>query len=901
MTRSRTRRGAIPFLLLGLAPAVASAQSMSARVRAVSTYNSISWGDFNADGLADAYVALANGDCKLLSNRGDGQFDDVTAEAGLAGVTGANVALWSDVDGDDRLDLFLANQHGPSHLYQQTSEGTFVDVTATAGLDGVHGTLAARFFDYDADGFVDLQVTTMEGERVFHGIGQGRFEELDLGLTAPFRGSLLVDVLADDMLRSAVEGDIAGVGGATGGGTLNAMLPPGATVTSGGSGLPAPPLVICASMVEDLATGACLPASGVPVLGALYPITTELFVDSATGNVGMGTTSPGEELDVVGDVRASGRLISSVGAGAPIVVNSASLVSNLNADLLDGFHATDFSMFGSTIETAELADGAVTNPKLALDSVLSVNVVDNSLTASDLAANSVGASEIAAGAVGTSEVADNSLTAADLAANSVGASEIAAGAVGTSEVADNSLTAADLAVDSVGASEIAAGAVGNSELGTGVVSTAKILNGTIIDADVSTNAQIAGTKIVPDFGSQDVTTTGEGSFSALGLAIGLGAVEGIGTLGPTVGYLGAQGQDDFSGVLTADWLALEIGVVGISTGTSVPDNFGVMGHSNNVGVRGEHASDPTHDWGELGTANIGVLANGNLAGVSATNSFDARSLGQLGLSDFGVYGEGGLAGGKFGNTVDSTLLDGARGVTSNSSGYGLWGVNTSFTGSVARGVYGSTFSASSFGVYASGGMGGTGGKYFINPHPTDATKEIRFISLEGNESGTYFRGTSRIVDGAAIVDVPEVFSMVTNPENLSIQLTPVGGPATLWVESQDLEQVVVRGTLDVEFHYFVNGIRRGFEDHQIIHENGSYLPERLDEEYGTQYPESYRQILVENGILNPDFTPNAATLMQLETKLEHYRTRMESVRREIALSELAHANEEATATVSVDD
>ena len=54
--------------------------------------------------------------------------------------------------------------------------------------------------------------------------------------------------------------------------------------------------------------------------------------------------------------------------------------------------------------------------------------------------------------------------------------------------------------------------------------------------------------------------------------------------------------------------------------------------------------------------------------------------------------------------------------------------------------------------------------------------------------------------------------MVTNPGNLSIQLTAVGGPAALWVESQDLEQVVVRGTLDVEFHYFVNGVRRGFED-----------------------------------------------------------------------------------------
>jgi len=43
---------------------------------------------------------------------------------------------------------------------------------------------------------------------------------------------------------------------------------------------------------------------------------------------------------------------------------------------------------------------------------------------------------------------------------------------------------------------------------SGVVTSAKIANGTIVNADVNASAAIAGTKISPDFGSQNTTTTG---------------------------------------------------------------------------------------------------------------------------------------------------------------------------------------------------------------------------------------------------------------------------------------------------------------------------------------------------------------------------------------------------------
>lgn len=116
----------------------------------------------------------------LLRNRGDGTFEDVTESAGLLSFFPTQAAGWADFDRDGHVDLFLGNEstrmlHHPSELYRNQGDGTFVNVARASGLDIEVFAKGAAWGDVDNDGWPDLYVSTMGGpNRLFRNLGEAR-------------------------------------------------------------------------------------------------------------------------------------------------------------------------------------------------------------------------------------------------------------------------------------------------------------------------------------------------------------------------------------------------------------------------------------------------------------------------------------------------------------------------------------------------------------------------------------------------------------------------------------------------------------------------------------------------------------------------------------------------------
>jgi hypothetical protein len=138
-----------------------------------------------------------------------GDFVDTTQASGVAftGVAshtskkylletmGSGVAVF-DYDNDGLLDIFFVNgapladptplgtvpqkksEKDWNRLYHQKKDGTFEDVTAHAGLQGVGYGMGVAVGDYDNDGYEDLYVTAYGGNRLYHNNGNGTFTDV---------------------------------------------------------------------------------------------------------------------------------------------------------------------------------------------------------------------------------------------------------------------------------------------------------------------------------------------------------------------------------------------------------------------------------------------------------------------------------------------------------------------------------------------------------------------------------------------------------------------------------------------------------------------------------------------------------------------------------------------------
>jgi hypothetical protein len=124
------------------------------------------WLDYDGDGHLDLYC-VQGGDPvpgfeqletnRLFKNNGDGSFTDVTLSAGVAGHGYGFGCATADYDGDGHTDLYVCNLE-ENLLFRNNGDGTFAEVGAQAGVDQKKWGAASSFLDYDADGDMDLMV-----------------------------------------------------------------------------------------------------------------------------------------------------------------------------------------------------------------------------------------------------------------------------------------------------------------------------------------------------------------------------------------------------------------------------------------------------------------------------------------------------------------------------------------------------------------------------------------------------------------------------------------------------------------------------------------------------------------------------------------------------------------------
>ncbi len=171
------------------------------------------WFDYDCDGFLDLFVcnyvkwspehdvfcsldgkhksyctpeAYRGETCWLFHNRGNGTFEDVTAQSGIFDSSSKSLGVaMLDYDRDGWPDLLVANDTQPNKLYRNQHDGTFKDVAVEAGVafssEGkARAGMGVDTADFDNSGLPGIAITNFDNEMIglYRPLGRGVYQDV---------------------------------------------------------------------------------------------------------------------------------------------------------------------------------------------------------------------------------------------------------------------------------------------------------------------------------------------------------------------------------------------------------------------------------------------------------------------------------------------------------------------------------------------------------------------------------------------------------------------------------------------------------------------------------------------------------------------------------------------------
>lgn len=162
-------------------------ESANASGGAKTTFTS-SWFFYDDDHYPDLYIANDFTKNVVLRNKGNGTFEDISAQTVAADFATSMGVDTGDVNNDGQVDIYVANMFSKmgrriidhvseddypegiysqilgsclgNRLYSKGADGNYVDVTDIAGVNEVGWAFAPVLCDFDGDGLLDIYATT---------------------------------------------------------------------------------------------------------------------------------------------------------------------------------------------------------------------------------------------------------------------------------------------------------------------------------------------------------------------------------------------------------------------------------------------------------------------------------------------------------------------------------------------------------------------------------------------------------------------------------------------------------------------------------------------------------------------------------------------------------------------